>query len=168
MDEQAAMQAVDQAGAAAESATAAMLAGLPREPVSSVTYTVLLDAMRELAVAFGQPPDVFDLTPPEGDVVEQVTPGAGQAAVAFSQFFDQAPAGKKYAFKVKDALANEDGMLALADKLQRAAKDAGLVAAANGIPSADAAPAAKPPPAAKAPAGVKPPKQKANAEDLMK
>lgn len=168
MDEQAAMQAVDQAGAAAESATAAMLAGLPREPVSSVTYTVLLDAMRELAVAFGQPPDVFDLTPPEGDVVEQVTPGAGQAAVAFSQFFDQAPAGKKYAFKVKDALADEDGMLALADKLQRAAKDAGLVAAANGIPPADAAPVAKPPPAAKPPAGAKPPKPKANAEDLMK
>lgn len=158
-------QAQAETATAAEAGTENLLRGLPRKPVPSPSYMTLQDAARGLLEAFGTPEMAGEMAPVDADVVSTIDPGLGRAVVAFSTFFDQAPQGKKYAFKVQDALADEDGMLGLADTLVRAAKDKALVAAAV-APAGEPAPGKGPPRKAAPPKAPEPPK-KLDATALM-
>lgn len=162
MNEQQVAQAQDEAANAASMGTEAMLRGLPRKPVPAATYATLQDAAAQLLEAFGTPEMAGRFAPVGEDAVARIDPGLGEAVVAFATFFEQTPQAKKYTFKVQDALADEDGMMALADSLMRAAKDKALVAVAAG-PAADKAPPPETAPQKTPPAPPAPKKMDARA-----
>lgn len=149
---------VTEQNAAVEQGLQGMLAGLPKESVSSRAYDTFVHALNKAldALSAGQAPPA---SMSSGDVTEYPADVAVPIS-AMKQLFDTVPEGRDYAFSTA-LLETEDGLLQLAALLMQAAQDRTLIAKTTGPAEPATKPAAEPAP--EAPVA----KKKPSASDYM-